>query len=338
VYNLTFTGTGGSANILKLPSGSINVCNDLNIDGMLTLNNDSDFDFSVTRNMTLGTNATFDAGQASVTFDGTGTQELDGDFSAGNAFYDVVVNNTGDGVSLVNNATVEIENLFTLTNGLVHTDASNTLTLTEQCDISGGSENSYVNGPLSWVLQDGINDTYSFPVGDNSRYGYMEIEDPSDLTGSPSTTTWTVSYFNSTPTDNLNISSTTANGSPSSVLNISDNEYWEVSDNSASGSNEATIRLYWDDISGVEVPGALHVMVYDGGQWVQQDNTAVVTGGAISGTDGVVSGGAVEFSSHFITIGTDDTDPLPVELISFRAVNSGPAITLQWETAQEINS
>jgi uncharacterized repeat protein (TIGR02543 family) len=90
----------------------------------------------------------------------------------------LTINNAG-GVTLHSNRSVA--GTFTLTNGVLITDAAKILTVTNTAAgaVVGGSAISYVNGPLRRVLPDSLtgSSVYAFPVG-KSGYNALELVDP----------------------------------------------------------------------------------------------------------------------------------------------------------------
>ncbi len=129
--------------------------------------------------------------------------------------YNVTLNGAG-GVTL--GAPLWVTNVLTLTNGILTTSGTNTLTLvnTANTAVSGGSSSSYVSGPLNWRLpNNGSVSTYNFPVGSSSTYLPFALAAPSG-TG---TLTAIVQAF----------SANSGGSSSGTVSAISTTEYWSFS-------------------------------------------------------------------------------------------------------------
>ncbi|WP_052444314.1 T9SS type A sorting domain-containing protein [Flammeovirga sp. OC4] len=236
---------------------------------------------------------------------------------------------------------------LTLINGKLITSETNTLALDEFSFVtnavyswsghaSGGSSNSYIEGPLTKEIEFsaatkaalGIsgNDFFlMFPVGKNSTLREAGIGIPT----ADSKTTFRVEYFNTTHPNyrNIDLSST--------VDIVSEFEYWNV--DRISGSAGAAVILTYNSNSGLQNTHILdaQVMHYNGSVWEDQGNQSQHTVGDDEGT--LMSGLASSFSPF--TFGGSNNHDLPVELTYFEGEkNSNGSISLYWETASEINN
>jgi hypothetical protein len=160
------------------------------------------------------------------------------------------------------------------TNGLINTSVNNTLTITNtdiNCVIpSGGSNTSYVNGPLSKIINQG--DDFAFPIGQGILPG-NRIKVSATQTGP---LLWTAQYFNPNPTSG-------SYAFPLSV--VSWNEYWSVTP--ALPSQADIILTYYpnsDIIPLVTLEGlpALKVANYYAGQW--NELPSIASGTNFNGT------------------------------------------------------
>lgn len=77
--------------------------------------------------------------------------------------------NNVSGISLTSPLTLPFK--LTLINGVIKTSASNIITLSDSCSVSGGSHNSYVDGPVKKI---GNND-FEFPIGKQGDYAPIKI-------------------------------------------------------------------------------------------------------------------------------------------------------------------
>lgn len=340
VRRVIFSG----ANDRELPNSNLLICEDFIIRDAVSVSNAYNKQITIQRNLIKGDNGQIDFGTGSTILNGSsGTQQIAGSFTGTDAFYDLTINNA-NGVTIINssldavngivadvNGDVEISNQLTLTNGLVSTNTNNSLTILLNASINNGSASAYVNGPLIRKINNDPSGIYSFPVGKSGRYALMAVANP---TTSPGAKDWEVEYFSNSPPNPFVISS-------GSIEKVSENEYWSVSDGLfTSGTTQANIRLRWDANSDVTLTGNisdLTVAYYDGSGWNQVANNVSPSG---TTTNGTLTGGPIPFSSRFITIATLDqsTTPLPVELISFTARAIGEEVSLEWETASEVNN
>ncbi len=238
VNNLIFSGT----NKRELPNLNLIVLGDFTINGTdatLKVINEFDQKIDLRKNAIYNTGS-FDAGTgtgAIVEFNGTsGMQTLSGTggFTGSNAFNNVIINNT-NGVSL--SIPVDVSNSFTFTDGIIHTDATNILKLTNTLEtiVSGAGNGKYVDGPVSKNVISGQN--FEFPTGNSNRYGKVAV-----LSSSVSDY-WIAQYYNHNPNDD---------GYDPTVFNtplqvVSDNEYWRILGPSG---QTAKVKLYWNDQSG----------------------------------------------------------------------------------------
>ena len=333
----------GSAN-RDLPNTNLLVCEDFILRNNVSVANISNQQITIWRDIIKGDNATIDFSTSTVLLSGgSSSQQIVGDFTGGEAFYNLTINNS-NGVSVINssidaingiladvNGDVEVANRLTLTNGLVSTDTDNSLRILLNATVNDGSNNAYVNGPLIRQINNDPSGSYNFPVGKSGRYGLMSIVNPTTATG---TKNWVVEYFNISPPNPLNISS-------GSIEKVSENEYWSVSDGLlTSGASQANIRLRWDLNSDLTPTGNINdlaIAYYDGAGWVQVINSSGRSGNT---TNGNLTGGLVPFSTRLITLGTLNqlNPPLPIELVEFTAKAVMDGVLLEWITISEINN
>jgi len=252
VNNLTLSGVGER----RFPNIDITIRGNLLIDGSdntLSAINEHDQRISVWDDVTFNT-GTFDAGTTSTAifeFGGTTNQTIDGTntFTGSNAFYHIDMNNVS-GITL--SQPVEITQSLTFSEGVIRTDATNILDLTNNTSdnnsrdgsgiVQGAGSNRYVDGPLNKTITSG--GSFDFPVGDGGRWANISA---SSITAS-STQTWQGQYYNADPaTGTPSMPSTTINGG-SNLNRVSDREYWRLESTSAT---TAEIGLHYDGQSGI---------------------------------------------------------------------------------------
>lgn len=241
VANLIVSGTGTR----YYPNKDLTICKLLDINGAAT--NGAVLDntlynkkLTILGEMKLSSGG-FRAGTGSgavVSFAGSAKQKVSTSanaFVGANKFNSLEINNAA-GLDLTGQ--LEVDGNLYLTNGVINTSTTNRFTITnssESCIYpAGGTESSYINGPLTKRMNTG--DYYFvFPVGD-SRYGY-QISLKATFSNSD---LWTVQYFANNPTY-MNLTS------PLVVVNS--DEYWTVT--ASNSSAKGYVKLGWDTSSGL---------------------------------------------------------------------------------------
>jgi trimeric autotransporter adhesin len=249
--NINTSGTGGvsflpssgsaitiKGNLIITTSGSGNVTlnsNTIQIGGNLT--------HTPTSNVLTATGST-------LQFNGTGSQIYSSLVPAGNTLVNVLMTNTGAGLTL--NAPLNISGLLTLTNGKVNTGA-NILSLTATGAVSGGSGSSYVNG----------NFLKTMPSGGTSSMAY----ETGDVTYSPVVVTFSSSVSSGSVTVKSTYGSHPQIGS--SFINLSNfvNRSWTIT---STGVSPATVNIALSYNSGdmTGTPNTNYTMrQYSGAAW-----------------------------------------------------------------------
>lgn len=264
-------------------------------------------------------NNIFNHGSGSFSLLGSSPQSIDGDEDP-IQFYDLVVNGTG--VKTLNQQ-IKLTNNLALTNGLIITTTTNLLTFTATGNYTGGSEASHVNGPVAKETTF-TTPTFYFPIGKGFKYRPLGI-DPSNSTA----TTFTAEYFSQSAITNIGADKV------ASLQTVSNVEYWRV-DRGSTGSANSKIHLTWDLASGVSADPAdralLRVARWDGSKWTNAQQTG------ISGTQaaGELTSGQINVYNTFFTLASETANnPLPIELLYFRAAREDDQVLLQWATSEE---
>ena len=311
--NLLLTGTG----IKYMSAENLKVLGDLTISNASQLNNTLfNKDVFILGNWidlnTSPASGGFVPGTGHVNFIGTSAQTLtvtNGGITEN--FYNFIINNT-NGLTLAGGGNVLISNILTLQNGNISTNSTNSLTLSNSSPtiVSGGSLNSFVNGPLRKQINAGS--YFTFPVGKSgspSRYGNIY------LTSVAGAGIWEAEYYNGDPT--LNSPSLNRANTLLPIDQVSSNEYWRV--NGAVAGSSASVTLRWDENSGYDGTSAstrskIRLVEYSGGKWVYRGKV-LSDKGPISGT--VTTDNSISVSSglnpHWFTIGNEG---LPTAIIT----------------------
>ena len=334
--NLVLSNTGGPKTILTIDNSDATISNDLTFTA--SADNLVEVDISNGANLYLHG----DISQGSPVYGiltSTGSSTVH--YSSPNNLQSIASTDgsgTGDAINYenltINNSRITtpqatlggnvfVKGTLSLTDGEVLTTSGNLLTLAAGATVSGGSINSFVDGPLKKIG----NTDFEFPVGDNNFWQPIAI---ANLTGNAATE-FTAQYLEQTPTDNLNLKSADPNGD---MNNISGLEYWEVS-NTGTASN-ADVTLYWKDQvrSDIDDAADLQIAHYTGSEWenLGQSSINFANPGSITVT------GVSSFSPFTFGSLSNLVNALPVELVSFTGTSKENSIQLNWQTASELNN
>ena len=235
-------GDGTVAGTATLQSMTAFTCGGIIIDHNSTLKHGASTTFTIKGNWrrqgsTMGLFVPIAAG-TTVIFGGNGNATTpqtisisSGTETFGNSFYSSVTLNNGTYVRLGSPVTLQPSNIFTLTNGILETTATNILYIrnTAVTGITGaGTSATYINGPVRWDIA--LAAKYTVPLGKNNAYL------PFDITPlAAAANTITVEAFDADCT-----------GAPdgTTVLSISNTEYWALSASNsfASGATVSAAR------------------------------------------------------------------------------------------------
>jgi len=237
----------------------------------------------------------FVPGLGTVFFKGTAAQTMKVvNATTTEQYYNLSVNNSAE-LTISGNGQAAVGQYLYLTNGVITTNATNLLTLTNSSTsvVVGGSSSSFVNGPLRKNILS--NSSFNFPVGDTSRYGNVYVSSTS--TGGY----YIAQYYNHNPgNDGMD---------PNSKINpvdaVSNTEYWRI--NGPTGAT-ANVRIRWDSQSGIIPPDAgsrtkLRIVEWNGSAWENRGNV-INDGGVNSGTIQTSAVVAIN-GDHYFTIGVE---------------------------------
>jgi len=266
---------------------------------------------------------------ATVTFNGNALQTVSG--ATTTTFYNLTANNTAGntttGITL--NRSAIVTNSLTLTSGHITTSTANILTMNAGSTVagsnfatrvSGGSDNSFVNGPM---VKTGNTD-FLFPVGKiNAGHRYAGISGLSAGTDS-----YRTEFIRAS---GAALGTITASG----LNHVSNCEYWAI--NQVSGTS-AHITLSWSGNSNCNAAAYVNdlatlVAAHFGTSWDSYGNSG--------GTTGTVSAGSVTWNSVStfspFALGSTSglTNPLPITLINLKGYRSGNVNKLEWTNMTE---
>jgi hypothetical protein len=303
-------------------------------------------------------NGTINPGTGTVTFNGTGAQEIRGSGAIAN-LNNVIVNKASGTLTL--EQPTRINGSLTVSNGNIVTTTTNILEIGSSVSSVGSVTwtAGSILGPIKrWFGNTANNTTESgiFPVGtathnrnaiinftSNSAGGYIIVNFISGLpTATENPFNLPISYF--------------ANGSTNYIQNADATGYWEITPYNAAGTayeamdnREYSMSLRINNTGALianpvtaNPPGMrlLKAKGYANGShdpFTIANANATVTAIGGSQTDfNVTCTNITGFS--FFGMGGDNETPLPVELLSFTGFCNDNQATINWQTASESNS
>ncbi len=222
--------------------------------------------------------------------------------------------NNAAGVTL--GAATTVTGTLTLTDGNLITTNTNLLTLGSAAVVSGGSESSFVDGPVShtWTA---ATEAKTYPIGTGTVYRPVTVQ----LTNPAS------------PTLRLQMVNSNAGGVKGGLNAISVIRYFQSSLTGGTAANGGTIRLAYGADDGAPVSASLVVA-----QSATAGGTYSSLGMSANDTSSVTSGSYNPAAGNFLLIGSTVSNVLPVELVSFTASVSPGVVALCWRTATEVNN
>lgn len=300
----------GNASFLRMNSGTLNP----------SATNNSTFagDITTTGSTNQVSIATITTGRAIL--DGSANQRISGDFALNPIFGRMSVDKSGGSVIL--DVPINISNNLDLVSRNIISTSVNLVIINHGSTVTSTSNSSFVNGPVRKVG----NADFTFPTGKNGFYAPIGME----ISGaSNSAHHFTAEYFNTDPDGSYNTSL------KDPVLDhISRCEYWNL--DRTNGTTNVFVILSWDSRScGVTNLSELRVARWDGALWANHGNSAT-TGTTASGT--IRTSAAVTSFSPFTLASITTNNPLPIELLSFRAEKNNSSVDLFWTTASETNN
>lgn len=234
---------------------------------------------------------------------------------------------TGNVVTL--NAAARLNGQLNLNTGVLRTSSTNLLTLSDGATVSGASNNSFVDGPVSKIGDD----AFEFPTGDvvGSTFVWAPIAmaDPGSSTSDRFTAEYTLQAapYNWAAGDMCDVND---------MNHVSGVEYWDIVRNT--GSTYPDLTLYWKDASRSGIADVPNIVLghREACGWKRMSGSASGTTGP-GGTGSVTGSGFTSYSP--ITFGTKNmNNPLPVSLVEFSGTCSNNSVSLFWMTASETNN
>ncbi len=271
----------------------------------------------------MNTSEKLAASSGRVVFDGNSSQHI---YKTASSNVPVIRRMTLSklGGELTLHTNVEVQTNLTFGTGIINT-MNGLLVLYDNSTVQSASDQSHVCGPIEKIG----NDAFVFPIGDSGVYMPVGISAPSK--------NWhrfRARYIQSDPW-----ASYSGNLKDSTLDHISSCEYWMV--DRITGNSNVTVRLNWKNhspgksCSGVNSLQTLRVARWNGARWKDHGNGGA-TGSSAAGS--VVTSSAVTSFSPFTLASADVFNPLPIELLDFRAERDQDQVDIYWSTASEINN
>lgn len=219
------------------------------------------------------------------------------------------------------NDSVTVFTSVAFTSGIVNSSAGRELIFPDNSVYTGGSDASFVNGPVKKIGDD----PFTFPVGNAGRIAPIGIAAPLQITDA-----FRAAYFLAIPHNN-GYDSTQKDPT---IHHVSDNEYWLL--DRVAGTSAVFVTLCWDEgRSGVvNIIPDLQVARWDGIRWRDEGN-GITTGTNVSGT--VRTANAVSYFSPFTLASSSSFNPLPVHLVRFEVMKDKGRARLQWIAENELS-
>jgi hypothetical protein len=264
-------------------------------------------------------NGIFTAGNSTVYFDGIGTQTIS--HASAETFNKIEVDKSAGDLQL--NCGTSVTNELTLTSGKITSYSAYPIIITSSGTVNGGSDNSFVDGPMVHTFASSSSSDKTFPIGKEDSYRPITLT----ITHDASTETqYTAEVFNqASATRNL----------PEGIDNVSSVRYWNVAKGSGANVLAASITLNYDTDDGVSDASYLRVLKDDGaGNWNDLGGTGTAAGsGSITSTTNFTL-----FSDFTLGNAVGGDNPLPILLASISVKFEQGRVILEWETASEFEN
>ncbi|MEP7079741.1 MAG: hypothetical protein ABI784_03380, partial [Ginsengibacter sp.] len=207
-----------------------------------------------------------------------------------------------------------------LKSGIIETGVNSNLVLPDNMTYLGGSDSSYVDGPM---LKIG-NEAFTFPVGQKNAFAPITITAPGAVSDQ-----FRAQYKNMNPGDVYD-----STQKDPTLNHISRAEYWLL--DRTFGTSNVSVTIGWaNNRSGVvnDIP-SLRVTRWDGSKWkdLGQSNP---TGTTSMGT--IKTAAVVSSFSPFTLASTTVLNPLPINISRFGALRQASSVFLNWSTENEVN-
>jgi hypothetical protein len=270
-------------------------------------------------NVSTSSLSSFVPGSGWVIFEGTNSQNIvvTSAGATGN-FYNFRINNP-QGLTLSGAGKVAVSNLLQLQSGLIVTNATNSLTLTNVSPsvVIGGGLSSFIKGPLRKNISNGS--YFNFPVGKDARYGniYVNSVVPSGIVEAE--------FYNSNP----GISGMAVSNKVLPIDTVTVSKYWRIN---TSSSTQGNVRISWDatDIASGFIPASLsarnklRIVRWNGSAWQNEGNLIKDADKTIQTSTPIIMNG-----NNYFGLGIESLPTATLTAGSVSICNDGASASLQ---------
>ena len=288
----------------------------------LCLNGSNTMLFQVKGNIILDGVLTESGTSLSTTFEfnGTANQLFSGTGSITNSI--TLLMNNSFGTTL--NSSLTLPYNLTLTTGKITTTSTNLLTMVDNAIYTGGSTNSFIDGPMKKIGDD----NFIFPVGKGSIYAPIGISG----TGGVVSDEFTAEYLRTNPQSLHGACPATCAGGLDHVSFV---EYWKLLQDVGISAKQVSMEVH--ALSFCKMLANTFVSRWNGAQWTNE-TTAILAGPNACGSGlecGTIQASNTTTAFGDFTLATDQpflNNPLPVTLVDFKVRKySEQAAVTEWE-------
>lgn len=311
----------GNATFVQTGSGALQPCYSFN----------SVFYRNISTNGTT-TAITFGANTGIVVLQGNYLQSLEGSASRIPVFRRLTL--AKDSFFQLN-VPLNISIALTLNTGKIISSITNKITLTSTATTTIGNASSYVNGPMVRTQAAVGPVALHFPIGSNLQWS------PAVLTATHSSTTSATYQAMVVEASPASLGYT----NPMTIANVSTIRYWQFARQNVANFTSGTMQLYYQSDDSVADPSNLRIVKNNNPvstQWydIGGSGTGAPTGSITSSGSPTAFNSFPSTSSNIFALGNvvGGSNPLPVNLVSFKASCNQNQIELKWTTASEVNN
>ena len=306
-------------------------------DLQIARNFESTFAGDITCNQIAGAHIRFGDAAGRVIMDGVSTQTISSsNTTTDNAVFEEIELDCAGPVELGSYLQVTEQAVFT--NGVVNSDNTNYVFFeNENVNTNRGDDNSYVNGPLYWLVKNAGTHTMTAPTGKNPDWRPVDLE----ITHANNTDA-TYRYEAFIADVNLALGSTgQILVKPATIDTVSHIHFWHINRIGGSTYSGQAVTLHYKSNVNPDVvpfPTELTIAQSDG-PWFNTSLNWIDIGGTGTGVnDGDITSTAAFTDFGVFTLADTDgpnNNPLPIELLSFDATLHNDLVDLEWITASE---
>lgn len=332
--NLVIAGTGNK--IMPLAQ-NITIHGDLTIQKNAYLQTSGNQALEIAGDLTLEADAGLisHASQALFIMNGEHPQTISGNFTSqtfknqNNSISRLRIQNPQN--VILEGEGMEITNRLYIDRGIL-INANSRLILSSDAPgaMANYSKEHFIEGTLTRSLPANSAQSYVFPVAQNHKPRFIAVEPENSAAGN-----WTAQFFD----QETSLGGMDHENLDGELAKITNSEYWSLE---GPVNGKAFVSLHWGPETAVSLLDehltTLLVAEWDANdqQWISRGMTEYeITGNGY----GVITSNLVNFSKKYFSIGASEANnPLPVELLEFKAQAGNKQVYVNWKTATEINN